>query len=250
MKFHPELNILLSDDGSFIKFFNCPNDIAWEDMTEADANIRQCHNCKKEVIDIKGMTEEEVKGIVEKDENACLKLSLDYSNITIIEPVDNKRAKEFNPEYNPKKLRVICTARDEKSINKAIEEGFTPLIKRVEICNKIHSKYAIIRSKKNGKIKVVRDFRETINLDIEKYEIALDWTNYYPYNFQSPYAAYLIPPDIKTGEHVFIDDVIEDVISEVWNQGDLRRLEFCEAIWVGDNLELLFSEANIKSFVG
>jgi len=68
----------------------------------------------------------------------------------------------------------------------------------------------------------------------------VDWTHYYPYKFESPFAAYLIPSDIKRGEMVFIEDLIEDYIGTTWNQGDTYRLESCEAIWIRSKLKILY----------
>jgi hypothetical protein len=43
-------------------------------------------------------------------------------------------------------LRVIKTARDEKSINQAVAEGFFPLLKQVVPSSKIRSKYAVLQN--------------------------------------------------------------------------------------------------------
>ena len=45
-----------------------------------------------------------------------------------------------------------------------------------------------------------------------------------------PFAAYLIPRDLKAGERVFVEDLIEDFVGGEWNQGDVLRLDSCEAI--------------------
>ena len=56
-----------------------------------------------------------------------------------------------------------------------------------------------------------------------------------------PFAAYLLPPDIEVGEEVMLDDLIEDMLGTVWNQGDTYRLQCCRARWTGSDFELLYS---------
>lgn len=158
----------------------------------------------------------------------------------------------WNKNENPKGLRVIKTARDKDSINKAAKGGLKPLLKKIKPSEDIRSKYCVVQNKKTGEIEVVGDFRGgfyfTGNSD---YEIVIDWTFYYPHSFKSPFAAYLIPNDIKIGERVFIEDLIEDYIGASWNQGDTYRLESCEAIWNGTNLEIQYDpSANRSDFVG
>lgn len=149
---------------------------------------------------------------------------------------------------NPKGLRVIKTARDEKSINKAVKNGFRPIVIKVEPSPEIRSKFSVIQNKKTGEIETIGDYRALNN---EEFETVIDWTFYYPYSFKSPFAAYLIPKDIKVGERVYVEDLIEDYIGASWNQGDTYRLESCEAICNGENLEILYDERNNRSnFMG
>lgn len=138
---------------------------------------------------------------------------------------------------------MIKTARDEESINNAARDGFKPLIKKVEPSNKIYSKYSIIQNQQTGEIKVIGDMRcrEWDLRENNDFKIVIDWTNYYPYEFKSPFAAYLIPPDIKIGERVFIEDLIEDFVGAFWNQGDTWRLSGCEAIWTGSKLKIQYT---------
>ncbi len=144
-----------------------------------------------------------------------------------------------NNDKKIQNLRIIKTARDIDSINKAVKDGFTPLFKKVEPSKEIQSKYAIFRDKKTGEFHVFEDFR-SIGRHREEYDEIIDWTYYYPHNFESPFAAYLIPNDISIGEHVMIGDLIEDYVNFTWNQGDVYRLEFCLAVWDGSNLDVQY----------
>jgi len=159
----------------------------------------------------------------------------------------------LNNERNKSGLRVIKTARDKKSINEAVKNNLKLLIKKVEPSDKIQSKYSVIQNKISGEIEVIGDYRAGIfNESSKNYETVIDWTFYYPYKFKSPYAAYLIPKDIKTGERVFIEDLIEDYIGEInHSQNVTYRLESCDAIWNGLKFEIQFDEEkNVSHFIG
>jgi len=153
---------------------------------------------------------------------------------------------------NPKELRIIKTGRDREIINNAARNGFKPLIKKVRPSDEIRSKYSVIQNKKTGEIKIIGDLRfDYLTDDSGDYVTVIDWTYYYPHNFKSPFAAYLIPKDIIVGEMVFVEDLIEDYIGASWNQGDTYRLESCEAIWNGKNLEILYDQnVNRTDFIG
>jgi len=152
---------------------------------------------------------------------------------------------------NSKNLRLIKTARDKESINKASKMGFKPLIKKVMPSPQIKSKYAVIQNKSTGEIDIISDYRNVIKLsENENFEKVIDWTFYYPYSFKSPFAAYLIPKDIQIGERVFLEDLIEDYVGTSWNQGDTYRLESCEAIWNGSDLDILNEDIEQILFVG
>lgn len=145
-------------------------------------------------------------------------------------------------------LRVIKTARDKKSINEAAKNGLRPIIKKVVPSDKIRSKYSVIQNKITGEIEIIGDYRRGGSSDDDdKFETVIDWTFYYPYKFKSPFAAYLIPKDINIGERVFIEDLIEDYIGVSWNQGDTYRLESCEAIWNGSELEIQYDPSDNRS---
>ena len=153
---------------------------------------------------------------------------------------------------NSQGLRIINTARDKNSINKAAKNGFKPLIKKVEPSDKIRSKYSVVQNTKTGEIEIVGDYRGGFHsTDSDEFVTVIDWTFYYPHNFKSPFAAYLIPNDITVGERVYVEDLIEDYIGASWNQGDTYRLESCEAIWNGTDLEIQYDpRANRSDFVG
>ena len=60
---------------------------------------------------------------------------------------------------NDRGLRVIRTARDKDSINRAARSGLRPLVKKVEPSDKIRSKFAVVQFKETGEIEVIGDYR-------------------------------------------------------------------------------------------
>jgi|TARA_B110000902_G_scaffold218970_1_gene253077 hypothetical protein len=160
---------------------------------------------------------------------------------------------EFSIKNNNKNindLTVIKTARDIESINQAVRNGFMPIIKKVEKSDLIRQKYRLIQNLETGEVSCAGDFRFG-ELNAIDYRLIIDWTFYYPHNFKSPFAAYLIPDNLKIGERVFIEDLIEDLVGATWNQGDVYRLENCEAIWDGKRLNIEYNSSdNCSNFIG
>jgi hypothetical protein len=147
-------------------------------------------------------------------------------------------------------LRVIKTARSKKSINEAAKNGFRLIIKKVEASSLIRSKYSVVQHKKTREIEVINDFQDRLDFDANPdYKTIIDWTFYYPYNFESPYAAYLIPPDVKKGQRVMVEDVIEDIVEYISAEGIGHRLQSCEAIWNGKDLILQLEKDDYRDVV-
>ena len=144
-------------------------------------------------------------------------------------------------------LRVIKTARSEKAMNEAIDQGYKLLFKRVLETDKFKSKYKLVQHKKTQKILELGDYRFHNEKD---YKILIDWTSYNPAAFRNPYAAYLMPKDIKKGERVLIEDLIEHYVSGTWNQGDVYRLSKSEAMWNGKDFDVDVSSYAMGDIIG
>jgi hypothetical protein len=150
---------------------------------------------------------------------------------------------------NDKNLRVIKTARSEKAINEAVKNGYWPLVKPVVPSPKIKSKYSVVQNSTTGVIQVVHDYRENTSGD-KNLQTVIDFTYYYPHHFENPFAAYLIPSDIKVGEVVWIEDLIEDLIGGSWNQGDTFRLKSRKATWNGKEFNISHEPNNTFTTIG
>lgn len=157
----------------------------------------------------------------------------------------SKLFRRTKAEINP---RVIKTARTKEAINEAAANGYKPLVKPVIRNPEIHRKYSVLQNLITGQIEVAYDYRH--KSENKRMATVIDFTHYYPHSFPLPYAAYLVPKDIKVGELVLLEDLIEDIIGSRWNQGDANRLQSCEAIWNGTNFIVQHSESNTLVAIG
>ena len=167
------------------------------------------------------------KNLINKYENID---SIDY-DISIILLVDSIIIIKQGLTNDYPDLKLIKTARNLQSINNAVDNGYIPLIKEVKILTTIKAMYALDRNKETGKFIELTDSR-TIWSHNEHSERIIDQAEYYPYCFESPYAAYLVPADLKTGERVVLEDLIEDYVGDTWKMNSYR-LKSSEAIWTG-----------------
>ena len=145
-----------------------------------------------------------------------------------------------------KELRVIKTARCIEDINKAVDMGFTPLVKKLKPLKKLFNTVGVFRNKKTNKIEEAEDYvvyqqyGGVISYkDENEWELVVPFYKYYPYKFDNDYAAYLIPHDIKKGEKVILEDLIEDYYGgSFWSHH--IRVESLQAIWTGADFSILY----------
>ena len=145
-----------------------------------------------------------------------------------------------------KELRVIKTARCVEDINKAVDMGFIPLVKKLKPLKQLFRTIGIFRNKKTNKIEEAEDYvvyeqygNITSYEDENEWELVVPFHSYYPYKFDSQYAAYLIPHDIDKGEKVILEDLIEDYYGgSFWSHH--IRVESLQAIWTGEDFSILY----------
>lgn len=144
-------------------------------------------------------------------------------------------------------LRVIRTIRGEKAINAAKDMGLKLIELRAEVSDQFKVKYKKLKHRKTGEIITIGDFREDGGWE---WKTLVDWTYRNPSKFFSPFAAYIVPKDLKSGERVLINDVITNHVSGRWNQGDVYRLSKSEAIWSDRYFDIDVSSYAIGEFIG
>jgi hypothetical protein len=146
-------------------------------------------------------------------------------------------------------LKVIRTIRGETAIKLAKHMGLKLLELRAEVSDEFKIKYKKIKHRITGEIITIGDFRADSRYSW-KYKTLVDWTSKNPSKFFSPYAAYVIPRDLKKGELVLINDVITNHVSGRWNQGDVYRLSKSEATWTGEYFNIDVSSYAIGDIIG
>ena len=138
------------------------------------------------------------------------------------------------------KLRRIKTLRGQKSIEIAIKKGNCLIQRKAEPFSVVTGKYCIVKNKTTGMEFKIYDFRDEKGYS-DKFETIKDWTyQYHDYNFPKE-AAYVIPNDIKDGEIVIVEDLIENFIGYQHNQGNDSRLKSCKAIWKSGDLQIMYN---------
>jgi hypothetical protein len=147
-------------------------------------------------------------------------------------------------------LRVIKTIRGARAIKAAKEMGLKLIELRAEVSDQFKVKYKKMKDKLTGKIVTLGDFREDHYFRKSRYKTLVDWTSKNPSKFFSPFAAYIIPKDLESGERVLINDVITNHVSGSWNQGDVYRLSKSEATWNGRGFVIDVSSYTIGEFIG
>ena len=166
-----------------------------------------------------------------------------------------KRLKEQDEDQepkitlNPNKWKVIKTARTVEAINKSASEGYFPLIMEVGDLSLFRSKCLFSQNLKTGEITAIAsDFRsfggfmkeEDDNVKHFRFDKPT-----YKYDYDLPFAAYIIPHDLKIGEIVFLEDIIEDYMDTYWNQGHATRLMHGEAEWTGKEFKILHEKPRV-----
>ena len=151
-------------------------------------------------------------------------------------------------EHQEGRMRVIKTARTETEINTAIRLGFKALIKEVIASDEIRVMYALERDIETGEVKVLHDAWE-IYAHHDEAERIIDEVYYYPYQFPSPFAAYLVPHDIEVGEMVILEDLIEDIVGDR-HKMHTYRLSSAEAMWSGETFVINHDSYSVSVTIG
>ncbi|MBK7341736.1 MAG: hypothetical protein IPJ06_00715 [Saprospiraceae bacterium] len=104
---------------------------------------------------------------------------------------------------------------------------------------RISSKFSLYQHKETGAIKTSGDYRSIPDPKV--------WTEVIPGPTTILCLAQALcglshPADLETGDTVWLEDIIPDVIGGVWNQGSAWRLPSCMAVWTGEDFDLLYDE--------
>lgn len=154
-------------------------------------------------------------------------------NSLLYDEIKKLRQEDGLEESKQKRLlRTIKTLRTKEEIEDAVKAGHKVLKQEVKPSEDIHVTDLHIKDKKTGEIEIKPYSYYAIPLDNDRYEVIKEVT-YYPYNFPSKVAAYLLPDDLAIGERVILEDLIEDIVGTIHSL-NTYRLNSTEAIWNGE----------------
>ena len=239
MRFNPETGILRTDKGELIKEMRCPLQKRWDEMTPigSDDRARLCGGCGKSVHSTDGLTDAEVLRLMRKNREACLMIRLDSPNLTI-EGQPSVRGMSALEESCP--MRRIKTARGMRAINEMASATLRPLV--VPVRSGSTSRFAVWQHRTTGEITLQGDLRWSPDRDSEgggQWEEVLPRTEY-RFGPQCgddgmPIAAYMIPTDLRPGERVWVEEIIEAVeAGRNISQGGIWYHQSAPAIWTGE----------------
>ena len=85
MLYNPITRNLFTDEKVFLKKLYCPYILDWDDdfSSSAETDDRHCKMCDKTVVETKYLTDGDIKEMIEKDPELCVKLELDQDNIRV-----------------------------------------------------------------------------------------------------------------------------------------------------------------------
>lgn len=262
MRFIVKDKVLETDDGELIKEFNCPLEKRWDDLlpwanhwrdNELNDRKRQCGACQKAVVNLQHYREIQIIALVEVNPEVCGYLRADHPDLTEIvgdlqddlatQWVNNASSSCIRTRTTKSGERVVKTARSLLALQEAVDQDYRPyFVPNIE-SGRIGQKLSIAYDGKTRQLCISGDFRTPLPFDQRNMDeqfgkgagLALHGDFDRP---SSPLAAYLLPQDIRMGERVFLEDLIEDRVGSSWNQGDTYREQSGFAIWRGDHLEL------------
>jgi len=261
MKYFAKEMTLYTDDGRLIKQLNCPLKKEWDQLVKVDHEDRKrkCNSCERNVLDISHLSEDEVTCIVRYDPSVCIHIRSDSDAVTWVNNLsdgsnvtwigdEGRYSGQFSGRACNRRLseikgcRIIRTARKVHEMEQAAKDGYRVLLQVIKENPDIQSKLAVCQNSETQRLEFIGDLREY------REDITIDFVSYNPSVSSFPIAAYIVPRDIKNGERVFILDLIENIVSETWNQGDAYRLESGYATWDGEGFDI--DEIKVHETIG
>lgn len=245
MIFDPKTNALYADDGELLKYVHCPLALRIRELERLVGHSpdRFCNHCSRTIRNADDMTDADMRQAVRQEgEELCVFATPEARHIVVLQPQAIGYVNS-NTEGRP----LIRTARTLEAMIDGFRSGLRPLVKQAGPTSKIGPKLKIWQRRHTGELWVTGDYRSDYPGSQEEgdagacWDLVADWFQYRP-DWPFPYAAYLVPRGIALGAKVYLEDLIEDVPVEVWNQGDSQRLLSANATWVGDEFELEWTE--------
>jgi hypothetical protein len=236
---------LLKPDGSLLKRLSCPLEKRWQDLMPSPDrdDVRKCSSCEKDVISLVDKDESAIIALLSADEKPCVHLEYSHPAVTVVGDVT--AAWEGNGRVRSCTYRVIKTARTIEAMNAALSQGLRPLVKKVETNPELRRTCMLIQNKTSGEVKRTRIDGRREKYDETQWNVVVSdlQINESP---KSQIAAYLVPLDLETGEHVVLEDLIAEIVAVSYSgRGGFyaTRQDCAEAVW--DGVDFVLDESSL-----
>lgn len=243
VRFNQENRTLWTDDGRFLKQLDCPLHKRWSEMkpVEGDERRRICGSCSKAVVSLEGATDAEARELIGSKRDTCVMIPFGAANVTI----HGKAPRLMSGFAEACPLRVIRTARGLVEIRGQTTPKLRPFV--VDVPETEGIQMSVWQHQKTGEVDITGDMRYgpttgCLAKDRPHWKMIIGWYRYSQGHRTGsdhiPIAAYMIPSDLKPRELVFVEDIIEIVVSSVnISQGGVSAYRSATAVWTGNGFE-------------
>lgn len=247
MIFDSKTGALFADDGRFVKTVRCPLALRSEQLSllAEGAPDRFCHSCEKTIRNIDDWTDEQIQSAAEHDRQLCVFATPRAKHIVFLGSAGANYSYDEIVRIEGKDLVRIQTMRSLEAMADAEERGFELVFGDTGIDNDYGDvKYIVYRNRATGKLLWSTDFRSTFvpsESSGEAGSVGLEllkgwfWART---DRPFPMAAYAVPKELTIGSRVYLEDLIEDVLWESWNQGNSERIISWSATWNGQRFDV------------
>lgn len=245
MIYDPMSGALYGDDGAFLKAVYCPMTIRLDELRELapDSADRKCLSCGDTVYSLDNLSEADAKQLIKAKPDACVFATKAAKNVVVL------HRSPLNPPVPDGHVR-IKTARNLETMSDAQRRGFTLVFKDTGVKNEFGEvKFMLWQNVATGQLEWSGDFRGGPAGDRGEWKVIRKFTNVRT-DRPFPLAAYLIPPGLPAGARVFIEDLIQDIPVEFWNQGNASRLMSSEGTWNGEDVVIDEPPEDLLMFQG
>ena len=142
-------------------------------------------------------------------------------------------------------LPVVKTSSEIHQINDFVGDGYRAVVRIREPNAELYQFRMVLQNKESGKIAKVPSRTMFVQYGDELFYPESEWTLVhegveYVRPHTEDWAAYLVPPEVKPGERVYVRDVIEDIyVTTFWDL--IYYATNGEAIWTGTDLSLIMT---------
>ena len=217
---------LFAPDGSFLKKLFCPKAKNWNQLLvdQGENRWRNCQDCKEKVIDLDSVNIQILSEMMDSNRNIpCLYVSSNSNNVIFLK---DRNAISSLKEISDEPIR-IQTVYGKADISRGFAMGYWPDVRIIRADPKLNSRITVGQDSLTGEVDYSHDLRHSFRGkdDNEKeknrpnFKELYPFISYYPFHKSEPIGAYLVPKGLKNGTRIFIDDPIENILGERWNQG-------------------------------